>query len=200
MNIITKFLLILIFVIRKQYRYSLFILLAWFFLVSTPFFLSSQTTIWQLLPVYPPLFLLLGFSVWFFEEHFIHKYLVKFIAYALTVLILLIACLQYKSVMNIALLQVHPFSSEKDISLKLKTLEGNISLKSWFVPAAIYYSRKNVFPISLSPTAFQDIQSLAQDQDKDLFIFENNEKHMIQELGLREVYSNISYSIGADYK
>lgn len=198
--IISPFAAMLIAILNKKYREKLFLLLAWFFLIATPFFLSSQTTIWQLLPIYPPLFLLLGFTIWFIEERVIRNLIPKFPSYAFPVLILLIAVIQYKNVMKIVLLPTNTFSSEKDIGLKLKNLEGNISLKSWFVPAAIYYSQKDVFPISLSPTAFQDIKNLSKDQQKDLFVFENEEKHMIKELGLQEVYLNISYSIGADYK
>lgn len=182
----------------KHKQRQAWFLTAWFLVIGLPLLLSAKTEVWHLIPLYPPLFLALA-------GLFHHLHSIKFkkdfiLDYLSLVLMIFISFYQLWKIAQLAIpWQTPPISDEAEVSLESRKYVGNIYLKSWFFPIAVYYSRSPVEAIGLDIRAEQKMAALTTDKNQDLFIFSQDEKNLVQELDLNSKFQNSSYILASDY-
>ncbi len=169
----------------------------WLILVAFPFLISTETEVWHLLPIYPPIFLISAFLLWSLEDLLKHK--CRYVYLIIPVFVIGVFIHQFPQVFKLAIPQTKSTSDEELISRELKKYSGKYHLKSWFYPAAVYYSHQQINPLFASQNSLELSKNLIDNDQKDVFVVDNQEVEIFQQMGANLEYSTNSYSIMTDY-
>ena len=183
--------LLLVGLIKEKKNLSKVLLLILWLVGFSAFLFSGKVEIWHLLPMYPPIALLIAYSLVSFVELIKVKYLKIF---------LVIGCLsltvfQFRQFANLIYLP-NSFSAEKDISIQAAKYD-QIYLMETFLPVSVYYSQKNVYPLHWDPQAYQKMTRLLKDQPEAVFIINQTLLNSLNddEIGFDVITQNASYMI-----
>lgn len=141
-----------VFIFSVLKRKELGFILIWFLLVSYPFFTSSQTQIWHLIPVYIPIALLVPYIMYRLAS--IPK--IKYMNGILTLCIgLLLSGLNFKTYYK----NIFPESDFVPDEVAIAKDAGNdkapLYLNGEFTPRAVFYSGKNVTVFAYKPDSLE---------------------------------------------
>lgn len=158
-------------VLKKSTRTKSVTLLVWL-LGFVPFLLSSETAVWHLLPLYPPVALCTSFFIFTVLRSIFPKK--KFLTYLVVAGFVVLSVFQFHQFSNLVYMPEPVFSVEKNISLKAGKYD-TIHLMDTFYPAAVFYSRKPIDALHWDGRAYQKMLALLGSTD-DVFIINQQYK------------------------
>lgn len=151
-----------LFLLSKETRTKLLFLVLWLGGFAGPFLLSSKTEIWHLIPLYAPLALLTSY-VLFSAIDYAPKFKQKSVlVWGLTLAMLALAAFQFRQFSNLIYPNGHPFSAEKDISLRASGYSF-VYLMGDFYPASVYYSNTKVSYLHLERESYPKMVAILDD-------------------------------------
>ena len=152
----------------------MFWLVIWSLTMLLPFATSTKIEIWHLIPSYPPLILLgavgltkLTFDWWWLKLDLI-------------VVILAITFLQLKNIVPLTFFNSGHTTAETDMAVKSRKYPGDFLIKHNLIPESVFYADRQVVPIGLSRSSYQDLVKIAETKpdDKIVVIIPDDAEHL----------------------
>lgn len=182
--------LIYFFISLKIFKKEIFFLFFWNFIVLYPFLTTDLTHIWHLLPVYLPLSIIaasgfyhLGKLIYdFFQSKILiniglsKRYFFKnnFYNFFYLFCFIFLAVVQIKNFYKEIIPQNKYIPDDVEISKRLTKYKEKIFLDDDFLPVAVFYSNKEIYPLYLMPDEKKTMVKLFKSDEKDFVIVTRN--------------------------
>lgn len=188
---------------------NLTFLLLWSLTLATPLLFSAKLQVWHLLPTYAPLILMSSYTLVVLIK-IISKKINIDNSILLTILFLGTVFLGAKQIKNILPI-IYPTSCSSSSEEKISRIAANypqmrVNLKSWFLPAAVFYSEKEVGTFMYNKNAMEDMIKILNQKTNDVFIINEQDLIYLDEnkveysiLGKAEKYYLIGNSLIKNY-
>lgn len=140
--------------VNKRKAFSYLFIFIWTGIVLYPFLSSSQTEIWHLIPVYPPVAILTASVLYHIGEAVVHfvdsksdfgkNTLIKSYSVIFITLFLLLAVIQIRNFWNEVYAKTKYSNDEAEISKRLSKYEQKIYVDGDYLPIAVFYSGRRI--------------------------------------------------------